>query len=175
MDVIKHSDSGSSRPLLPSLLTSKPPSLQVFKMSLPFDIIKKSGHEDRYIFEDTLIDDFLTAQVLRDFYFILSGQSYKVGQTYCKEFTRKSDLISECKNLIKIYIASPAVWKNVLAVDEEKRKEHEKREMFERKKKEELIKRKAIIAKKVEELSKLSRDEFEILQTAMEIANAYID
>lgn len=140
-------------------------------MSVPFRIIKKAGHEDRYTYDGILIDDFLSAQELRDIYFTLSGQVYKVGQTFCKEFTRKSTLIDECKNLIDLYISIPDVWSTVLENQEAERIEREK---LERKNKE-LVARKHMIKKKVEELSKLTRDEFDILQTAMEIANAYID
>jgi hypothetical protein len=136
-------------------------------MSQPFKIIKKSGHEDRFIFEGNQIDDFLTAQVLRDYYFTLSGQEKRIGQTHCKEFTRKDSLINECKRLIKHYIANPDEWDEILD-------RREKREKREKKKAEALAARKILINKKIKELSKLTYEEFEILEIAMAFASPNI-
>jgi hypothetical protein len=81
---------------------------------MPFTIKKKAGHEDRYAYEETLIDTFLSAQELRDVYFKLSGQSYKVGQTTCVKFPNISALIREIKRLILLYINEPAKWQEAL-------------------------------------------------------------
>lgn len=143
-------------------------------MSVPFEIIKKAGHEDRFIFQGTLIDDFLSAQTLRNFYFGLIGQEYKINQTYCKEFSRKDSLINECKRLIRNYITSPKEWIDILDAQEKERIEREKREKREKKKAAVLAVRKALISEKVKELSVLSIDEFEILQIAMVIASGNI-
>ena len=141
------------------------------KMSVPFKILKKSGHEDRYIFQDILIDDFLTAQTLRNFYFILSGQEHRIGQISCKEFTRKDSLINECKRLIKCYIENPDVWMDILDKQEKERIKREKRAEREKRKAEALAARKILINKKIKELSMMTYEEFEILQIAMEFAN----
>ena len=81
---------------------------------MPFAIKKKSGHEDRYSYEENLIDTFLSAQELRDIYFKLSGQSYKVGQTNCAKFPNISALIGEIKRRIILYTNEPAKWQEVL-------------------------------------------------------------
>ena len=143
-------------------------------MDLPFKIIKKAGHEDRYIFQDTLIDDFLTAQTLRNFYFTLSGQEDRIGQTYCKEFTRKDRLINECKRLILSYITNPDEWFEIIDMQEKERIKHEKRLMREKKKADALAARKILINEKIKELSMMTYKEFEILQIAIAFASPII-
>ena len=138
---------------------------------MPFKIVKKSGHEDRFILDGVQIDDFLTAQTLRDYYFTLSGQEKRIGQTHCKEFTRKDSLINECKRLIKHYIANPDEWDEILDKLEKERIKREKREKREKEKAEALAARKILINKKIKELSKLTYEEFEILEIAMAFAS----
>lgn len=143
-------------------------------MSLPFKIVKKAGHKDRFVFQDTVIDDFLTAQSLRNFYFMLSGQEHRIGQTYCRDFTRKDSLINECKRLIRLYTEDPDEWDEILERQEKERVEREKREERERMKAKALADRRVLINKKVKELSRLSSKEFSILQAAMTLASANI-
>ncbi len=131
---------------------------------MPFTIIKKAGREDRFTFQETPIDDYMDTQALRDVYFQLSGQSFKVGQASCKAFPRKGDLISECHRLIAAYISTPKLWETTLATQEKKRIDREKREA---KKAAAAAARQARIDARVLELSTLSNEEFEILQAAM--------
>lgn len=132
--------------------------------SLPFTIVKKAGREDRFTFNDTPIDDYLTGQQLRDVYFQLSGQAFKVGQTTTAAFPRKVDLINECHRLIGAYVVSPKLWTSVLEVQEKKRVERERRAA---KKAAAEAARELRIQTKAAELSALSSEEFEILQAAM--------
>jgi hypothetical protein len=133
-------------------------------MSTPFSIIKKAGREDRFTFLDTPIDDYLDSQAVRDIYFQLSGQAFKVGQASCKAFPRKGDLINECHRLIVAYTSTPKLWENTLASQEKKRIDREKREA---KKAAAAAARQARIDTRVLELTALSNEEFEILQAAM--------
>ena len=131
---------------------------------LPFTIVKKAGREDRFTFNDTPIDDYLTGQQLRDAYFQLSGQAFKVGQTTTGAFPRKVDLINECQRLIGAYVASPKLWDTTLENQEKKRAERERRAA---KKAAAEAARELRIQTKAAELSALSSEEFEILQAAM--------
>ena len=133
-------------------------------MSTPFSIVKKAGREDRFTFQDTPIDDYLTGQQLRDIYFQLSGQAFKIGQASTSAFPRKGDVINECHRLIIAYNDNPALWEVALATQEKKRIEREKREA---KKAAVEAARQARIDARVAELAALSNDDFEILQAAM--------
>ena len=134
------------------------------KMSIPFSVVKKASREDRYCFQDTPIDDYLDTQVVRNIYFQLSGQNYKIGQASCKAFPRKADLINECQRLIIVYLSSPKLWETTLATQEKKNIAREKREA---KKAVSAATREASIETRVRELSALTNNEFEILQAAM--------
>ena len=131
---------------------------------MPFTIVKKAGREDRFTFLDTPVDDYLDTQALRDVYFQLSGQSFKVGQASCAAFPRKGDLIHECHRLIAAYIATPKLWETTLASQEKKRADREKREA---KKAAAAAALQARIDARVLELAALSNEEFDILQAAM--------
>ena len=138
-------------------------------MSVPFAIIKRAGRESRFTFNETPIDDYLDGQALRDIYFQLSGQSYKVGQGSSKAFPRKGDLIQECERLITSYMATPALWEAALANQEKKMITREKAAA---KKAAKAAALQARIDEQVAILSAMSDEDFEILQKAMAVAAA---
>jgi hypothetical protein len=136
-------------------------------MATPFSISKLPGREDRYSFGDKPIDDYLDIQTLRNIYFQLSGESFKVGQLSCKKFPRKGDLILESHRLIKLYTLNPKSWTDIIVAQEKKIIAREKAAV---KRAEKAVVLQARIDSKVAELTLLSNEEFEILQKAMAIS-----
>jgi hypothetical protein len=130
----------------------------------PFTIIKKAGLEPRYTFQETVIDYYLDVQIIRDIYFQLSGQNFKIGQASCKAFPRKADLIQECQRLITSYTTDPKLWDSTLAAQEKKRIAREKAAA---KKAEKAAILKARIDEKVVLLNAMTDEEFSILQKAI--------
>lgn len=143
-------------------------------MELPFSITKKTGLKDRFLFNGTAVDEYLDAQSLRDMYFRLSGQSYKVGQSSCKAFSRKDALIEECQRLIRLYLEDPAIWSTVLTEEATKDKTREARRIAREKASIRKAARLAAIHARIEEraaaLIAMSDLDFEIEQKAMERA-----
>lgn len=117
-----------------------------------FTITKKSGLSDRYAFNSIIVDEYLTAQELRDVYFQLIGKSDKVGQKTTSKFPRKDDLITECQRLIRLYDATPSEWSKVL----QEQSEREAR-----------LQRKAKINECILKFESTETDELEIMQIAI--------
>jgi hypothetical protein len=104
----------------------------------------------------------LSAQELRDAYFELSGQSFRVGQTY-SSFGKKEALLAEIKRLIELYAARPEAIAEVAAKEKVAAAKHA--EKLQRKAAKEL--RKAEVEKKSTELMALDDGQLEILLAAL--------
>ncbi len=70
------------------------------------------------------MDERRTAQELRDAYFELSGQSFRVGQGSCSAFSTKAALIGEIHRLLNLYEARPEAIAEVAAAEKEKALRH---------------------------------------------------
>ena len=131
---------------------------------LPFSFQKKAGMADRFLYNGVVIDEYLSIQELRDTYFCLAGESFKVGQKSCSKFPRKADLIAESCRLIVLYVTEPSLWDITLQKEKEKL---EKKVVNAEKKAAKAAAEQLKIEEEAQRLAALSSKEFELLQKAM--------
>jgi hypothetical protein len=120
-----------------------------------------------YLHNGKEMDERRTAQELRDAYFELSGQSFRVGQGHCSAFSTKAALITEIHRLLDLYAVRPEAIAEVAAAEKVKAVKHAEQLRRKAEKAEAAAAKIAAVEKKTSEFMALDDNALEIILAAL--------